>query len=170
MLEFDNVYFSYSAEDSKQQAIEDFSLTVQPGQSIAIVGPSGAGKSMLARLLARFWDVDKGAIVQALSDDVLWLEQHISFTSLQMLVDVCVLSCLLASALWFSASIALGATVCLFAAIFLLFGLRAILLAKLRERSDNLTRAASKALDYCQGLYVLLAFFWLRCRRPLVVV
>lgn len=62
LLEFDKVYFSYSAEDSKQQAIEDFSLTVQPGQSIAIVGPSGAGKSTLARLLARFWDVDKGAI------------------------------------------------------------------------------------------------------------
>ncbi|MBQ8554369.1 MAG: ABC transporter ATP-binding protein [Clostridia bacterium] len=42
--------------------IEDFSLSVTPGQRIAIVGPTGCGKTTLINLLMRFYDVDKGAI------------------------------------------------------------------------------------------------------------
>ena len=42
--------------------IEDFSLTVKPGQRIAIVGPTGCGKTTLINLLMRFYDVNKGSI------------------------------------------------------------------------------------------------------------
>ena len=42
--------------------IEDLSLDVAPGQTIAIVGPTGAGKTTLVNLLMRFYDVDGGAI------------------------------------------------------------------------------------------------------------
>ena len=42
--------------------IEDFSLSVQPGQRIAIVGPTGCGKTTLINLLMRFYDVNGGAI------------------------------------------------------------------------------------------------------------
>ena len=42
--------------------IEDFSLTVKPGQRIAIVGPTGCGKTTLINLLMRFYDVNEGAI------------------------------------------------------------------------------------------------------------
>ena len=42
--------------------IEDFSLTVEPGQRIAIVGPTGCGKTTLINLLMRFYDVNGGSI------------------------------------------------------------------------------------------------------------
>lgn len=115
-------------------------------------------RHMLLLPLGRFQSVSKGAVAQALADDILWLEQHLSFTFPQMLVDLCVLSCLLISAMWLNSSIALGAVICLLVAVGMLFGLRSYLLAKLQTRSDNLKKAANKALDYCQGLYVLRAF------------
>jgi len=43
-------------------ALEDFSLTVQPGETVALVGPSGAGKSTVFQLLLRFHDPDAGRI------------------------------------------------------------------------------------------------------------
>ena len=42
--------------------IEDFNLSVKPGQRVAIVGPTGCGKTTLINLLMRFYDVDGGAI------------------------------------------------------------------------------------------------------------
>ena len=42
--------------------IEDFNLSVQPGQRVAIVGPTGCGKTTLINLLMRFYDVDGGSI------------------------------------------------------------------------------------------------------------
>ncbi|GCF93284.1 sugar ABC transporter ATP-binding protein [Enterococcus florum] len=56
---FDQVYFSYRPN---QKLIEDFNLTVQPGETIAIVGKTGAGKSTLVNLLMRFYEVDQGQI------------------------------------------------------------------------------------------------------------
>ncbi|MGV6860068.1 MAG: ABCB family ABC transporter ATP-binding protein/permease, partial [bacterium] len=56
---FDKVSFSYQAE---RLILEDVSITVEPGQKLAVVGPSGAGKSTLMRLLFRFYDVDSGCI------------------------------------------------------------------------------------------------------------
>src|SRR5439155_3980294 len=58
-VEFDHVKFSYKPE---APLIEDLSIDVQPGQSIAIVGPTGAGKTTLVNLLLRFYDVNAGAI------------------------------------------------------------------------------------------------------------
>lgn len=55
----EHVDFSYTKE---QHLIEDFNLTVQPGQRVAIVGPTGCGKTTLINLLMRFYDVDGGAI------------------------------------------------------------------------------------------------------------
>jgi len=58
-VQFDSVSFSY---DGATRVLEDFSLTVQPGEMIGLVGPSGAGKTTLINLLARFYDVTEGAI------------------------------------------------------------------------------------------------------------
>lgn len=59
MVTFDHVGFGY---DSEKPVIKDFSLTVEPGQMVAIVGPTGAGKTTLVNLLMRFYDVDRGTI------------------------------------------------------------------------------------------------------------
>ncbi len=58
-VEFDRVCFSYEAG---KPVITDFSATVRPGQTVAIVGPTGAGKTTMVKLLMRFYDVDSGAI------------------------------------------------------------------------------------------------------------
>jgi ATP-binding cassette subfamily B protein IrtA len=56
---FDRVSFGYRPG---VPVIHEASLTLQPGTVTALVGPSGSGKSTLAALLARFYDVDEGAI------------------------------------------------------------------------------------------------------------
>ncbi|MBE7078810.1 MAG: ABC transporter ATP-binding protein [Clostridiales bacterium] len=58
-VELSNVDFSYSKE---KPLIEDLSLSVAPGQRIAIVGRTGSGKTTLINLLMRFYDVDGGAV------------------------------------------------------------------------------------------------------------
>ncbi|MBT2379776.1 ABC transporter ATP-binding protein [Streptomyces sp. ISL-111] len=59
-VEFDRVGFRYSDETP---LIEDLSLTVEPGSTVAIVGPTGAGKTTLGNLLMRFYEVDRGRIL-----------------------------------------------------------------------------------------------------------
>ncbi len=54
-----HVYFSY---DPEQKLIEDFNLSVKPGQRVAIVGPTGCGKTTLINLLMRFYDANEGTI------------------------------------------------------------------------------------------------------------
>ena len=56
----ENVYFSYVPE---RKLIQDFNLTVKPGQRVAIVGPTGCGKTTVINLLMRFYDVDSGRIL-----------------------------------------------------------------------------------------------------------
>lgn len=58
-VELSHVYFSYTPE---QKLIEDFNLSVKPGQRVAIVGPTGCGKTTLINLLMRFYDVNSGTI------------------------------------------------------------------------------------------------------------
>lgn len=56
-LEFRQAGFCYPSRP-EDRVLDDFSLTVQSGETIAIVGPSGAGKSTLFQVLQRFYDID----------------------------------------------------------------------------------------------------------------
>jgi ATP-binding cassette subfamily B protein len=56
---FRDVSFHYPSRPD-QMALGGFSLTVQPGETVALVGPSGAGKSTVLQLLLRFYDVQSG--------------------------------------------------------------------------------------------------------------
>lgn len=58
-VDINNISFSYTPD---RPLIEDFSLSVEPGQHIAIVGPTGCGKTTLINLLMRFYDVKSGEI------------------------------------------------------------------------------------------------------------
>ncbi len=55
----ENVSFAY---DGDLDVLRDVSLSVDPGETIAIVGPSGGGKTTLCQLIPRFYDIDSGAI------------------------------------------------------------------------------------------------------------
>jgi subfamily B ATP-binding cassette protein MsbA len=57
---FDHVTFSYPGQD--RPALQDFCLTLPPGQTVALVGSSGSGKTTVAQLLARFYSPQQGAI------------------------------------------------------------------------------------------------------------
>ena len=59
-IEFDDVSFAY--ESTREQVLSGISLTVRPGESVALVGPSGSGKTTLCSLIPRFYDVSSGAI------------------------------------------------------------------------------------------------------------
>jgi len=58
-VELSHVNFSYTPE---QKLIEDFNLSVKPGQRVAVVGPTGCGKTTLINLLMRFYDVNSGTV------------------------------------------------------------------------------------------------------------
>nr|WP_229830977.1 ABC transporter ATP-binding protein [Actinoplanes ianthinogenes] len=58
-IAFENVSFRYTPD---KPLIENLSLAVEPGQTVAIVGPTGAGKTTLVNLLMRFYDVTGGRI------------------------------------------------------------------------------------------------------------
>lgn len=58
-MELSDVSFSYT---ENKKLIEDFNLSVKPGQRVAIVGPTGCGKTTLINLLMRFYDVNSGSI------------------------------------------------------------------------------------------------------------
>ena len=60
-VKFEAVQFNYPSRPL-QAALTDFSLNIQPGQTVAIVGPSGAGKSTVFQLLLRFYDPQAGRI------------------------------------------------------------------------------------------------------------
>jgi ATP-binding cassette subfamily B protein len=60
-IEFDEVTFSYPARPG-QTALHGISVTIRPGETVALVGPSGAGKSTIMQLLLRFYDPTSGVI------------------------------------------------------------------------------------------------------------
>jgi ATP-binding cassette, subfamily B, bacterial len=59
-IRFEDVRFSYGGDAI---ALDDVSLVVPPGQTLALVGETGAGKSTLAKLVARFYDPDAGRVL-----------------------------------------------------------------------------------------------------------
>ena len=58
-VRLEHVSYSY---DGTKNALNDVSLTIQPGQTVALVGPSGGGKTTLANLLTRFFDPQEGRV------------------------------------------------------------------------------------------------------------
>jgi len=56
-----NVSFHYRVDTNI--VLHDINLTIQPGQTVALVGPTGAGKTSIANLIARFYDARKGAVL-----------------------------------------------------------------------------------------------------------
>ncbi|MFD5870653.1 ABC transporter ATP-binding protein [Streptomyces sp. NPDC060322] len=59
-VEFDDVRFGY---DDDRPVLDGFSLTIEPGETVAVVGASGSGKSTVSLLLPRFYDVSHGAVL-----------------------------------------------------------------------------------------------------------
>jgi ABC-type multidrug transport system fused ATPase/permease subunit len=62
-IELRDVSFGYGGGDDLVWALRDISLTVPPGQTVALVGATGAGKSTIAKLVARFYDPTRGAVL-----------------------------------------------------------------------------------------------------------
>jgi len=59
-IEFQHVSFRY---DDKEQVLQDFSLHIQPGESVALVGHTGAGKSSIAKLVTRYYEFQEGGLL-----------------------------------------------------------------------------------------------------------
>jgi ATP-binding cassette, subfamily B, bacterial MsbA len=60
-IEFKSVKFAYNEKDG--DVIQDLSITIKPGETVALVGPSGSGKSTFINLVCRFYDVRDGALL-----------------------------------------------------------------------------------------------------------
>lgn len=63
-ITFDHVSFTYrkDSQDVQDLVINDLSLNIKKGETIALVGPSGGGKTTLCNLIPRFYEIDKGSI------------------------------------------------------------------------------------------------------------
>ncbi len=61
-VSLEHVSFHYPSRP-KQPALSDFSLSIAPGETVALVGPSGAGKSTVLQVLLRFYDVQQGRVL-----------------------------------------------------------------------------------------------------------
>ncbi len=59
-IRFEHVWFRYNAQ---MQVLADFNLHIRPGESVALVGHTGAGKSSIAKLIARFYEFQRGRIL-----------------------------------------------------------------------------------------------------------
>lgn len=59
-IRFEHVWFRYTEQES---VLEDFNLHIRPGENLAIVGHTGAGKSSIAKLIARFYEFQRGRIL-----------------------------------------------------------------------------------------------------------
>lgn len=60
-ISFNNVTFSYPTR-LEENAIDDITFDIKPGETVALVGPSGAGKTTIYQLLLRFYDPQKGSV------------------------------------------------------------------------------------------------------------
>ncbi|MBP2623086.1 ABC transporter ATP-binding protein [Streptococcus oricebi] len=81
-LVMEEVSFGYQEDE---EVLHQLSLEIRPGEVTALVGPSGSGKSTIAKLLASFWDVDKGAIylggVNVKQIPLDYYSQHIAYVT-----------------------------------------------------------------------------------------
>ncbi len=79
-IEFDHVTFNYKDGDA---VLEDFSLTVKAGQTIALVGETGSGKSTIVNLVCRFYEPTAGAVkidgVDTRERSQLWLQANLGY-------------------------------------------------------------------------------------------
>lgn len=79
-VEFKNVSFAYK---QGQKVLDDFSLTVKPGESIALVGETGAGKSTIVNLVCRFYEPTEGTILidgkNYRERSQLWLQKNLGY-------------------------------------------------------------------------------------------
>ena len=62
-IRFEDVSFAYRSEEGTKLALDDVTLIVPPGQTVALVGATGAGKSTFAKLVARFYDPNAGRVL-----------------------------------------------------------------------------------------------------------
>jgi ATP-binding cassette subfamily B protein len=62
-IRFEDVSFRYRTDEGTKLALDDVSLLVPPGQTVALVGATGAGKSTFAKLVARFYDPTDGRVL-----------------------------------------------------------------------------------------------------------
>ena len=60
-IEMKNVVFSYKKDSAK--ILENFNLTINPGETIAIVGSTGAGKSTIPKIISRLYDIQSGKVL-----------------------------------------------------------------------------------------------------------
>jgi subfamily B ATP-binding cassette protein MsbA len=86
-IELVNVHFSYNPE---RPALRGVSLTVRPGETVALVGPSGGGKTSLINLVPRFHDPTEGQVLLDGTDlrelDLPWLRDQIALVSQEVVL------------------------------------------------------------------------------------
>jgi len=82
-LTLEHVAFAYP--NKAERVLHDITLTIEPGEAVALVGPSGSGKSTIVDLLLRFYEVEGGSIRLDGQDvrhlDAGWLRQQIAVVS-----------------------------------------------------------------------------------------
>ncbi|WP_313431112.1 ABC transporter ATP-binding protein [Siminovitchia terrae] len=89
-IEFDHVQFAY---EKGQPVLRDMSFAMLPNTMTALIGSSGSGKSTILNVLARFWDIDDGAIriggqnIQEIKPDALLEQMSIMFQNVYVLND-----------------------------------------------------------------------------------
>lgn len=83
-VELKNVHFSYT-ENESEEVLHGIDLTLSQGSFTALVGPSGGGKSTIAKLIARFWDVNSGSItiggINVKDMSLQQLSEYVSFVT-----------------------------------------------------------------------------------------
>eukprot|EP00878_Enallax_costatus_P024565 GHUV01026220.1.p1 GENE.GHUV01026220.1~~GHUV01026220.1.p1 ORF type:complete len:317 (+),score=77.26 GHUV01026220.1:410-1360(+) len=88
-VEFQSVYFSYPSRPASW-VLEDFSLNINPGQTVALVGSSGGGKSTVVKLVQRFYDPQRGSVIFDGVDlkqiDRMYLHQQVALVAQEPLI------------------------------------------------------------------------------------